>query len=142
MLHAKYTEHFRQHIKDGPLGPKEQESYIDLEQIRIGGFLAFCKNYLAENRPAEITHQDMNFSIKLTNGDQFLVSPPAEEQIRGTMQSANAVPVTGASDMAALMRGIPDAARRRNLPMGVEDKSQDAPAQNMTQSQGTKEYGQ
>lgn len=71
-------------------------------QINIGNavdeiatFINFSREYLGKHRPVQLSYPDQNYCIMLENHESFLVSPPVEQPVRGTMQASSSVGVTG-----------------------------------------------
>lgn len=58
----------------------------------LDGFVAFCDDYLAKNRPVMNWPADQNIGFQLSNNINVLICPPIPEE--GQMQPSGAVNVT------------------------------------------------
>ncbi len=109
----------------------------------LDAFRRFAADYLNFARPANLEHADGNYLIQLTNQQRFFISPPLTQH-QGQMQPANAVPVTGRSQMGGTDFGDgipitnPDAARPVSGPH--TDMTQSVGVQNMVLPDPGKRY--
>ena len=85
-----FVKKYREEKGDKDGGSSEWEIHINT----IKAFAEFVEDHLNENRPSQIGHAESNFIVKLMNNDQFSVAPPLAV-IPGSMQEANAMPITG-----------------------------------------------
>lgn len=83
-LTTKYAENLS--------GTGEAEASVRAKLSELKPFLKFLNGFLSDNRPRGIAYMDDNFRLKLSNGDEFLISPDVES-LRGTMVSTTGVPV-------------------------------------------------
>lgn len=121
-LKHEYIALLRKPRVDTAFGVPATVTDIPAELDKLQYFLNFCRQYLTDNRPCEIQHADMNYILKLTNGQSFLVSP-GTEVVRGSMQPAHAVAVTGARDIVVDVT-TPPAELKRIVPLATQDMSQ------------------
>lgn len=114
---------------------------VKTELSKLVYFLNFSRNYLGDNRPAELFYPEANYGIKLTNGEMLMVSPPAPD-VRGTMQESSYAPVTGARYVRELDHGNSHAitGRVKPVPKGATDMTLPSGAVDKTQSSGPKRY--
>jgi hypothetical protein len=81
-------QEYRRYITDH--GGQEADAARTLRSAEP--FLAFCEEYLRENRPVQSFPIDMNYGLLLSNNVRCAVSPGVEE-LKGTMQESFTVPV-------------------------------------------------
>lgn len=122
------------------------------EVANLDSFRQFAEEYLAANRPTTLGAMDGNYKVVLTNMRECSISPPLDE-VRGTMQPAHAMPVTGhdtqrdmqhnmALDAAEMGDGLPvtNPFAGKSVPAGATDLAQSQEAKDLTLPQPTKKF--
>jgi hypothetical protein len=56
-------------------------------------FIAFGQRYMADNRPVELFHLDLNYGLRLANNELCLVAPSVSSQPFSDMQPNTAIKI-------------------------------------------------